>query len=195
MSKIQAIDVSMNLMRSILWQYEPASRAVALAEHDQSFVDAKHSGFWQDWYRDVFDISTANDFGLYLWGLILDCPMRLAAGQKTGYWWGFGPHHANFGQGNFGGIVKDFVDLLTTDEARQVILLRWAQMTVHPTITNTGAILDRIFGPGHVYLIDNFDMTQAYYFETLPSRRMRIFLEKYDLLPRPAGVRSQILEA
>src|SRR5690606_31982476 len=128
-----------NLMRSILWQYEGAPKAIAMARADQAYIDSHNGKFWTDWIRDVFDLTTANDFGLAVWARILDYPITLKSQKRvSGAVFGFGASHRNFERGNFG-IGQDEETLLGTEEARKLLRLRWFKLTMRPTIPNINA--------------------------------------------------------
>ncbi|WP_231668322.1 DUF2612 domain-containing protein [Ralstonia solanacearum] len=40
-------------------------------------TNATHTAFWENWIRDVFDLRTANDFGLSVWSEILGVPLAV----------------------------------------------------------------------------------------------------------------------
>lgn len=190
--KTQEFDYSVDLMRSILWQYESAPGMVQLARSDQAFIDSHNGKFWADWQRDVFDLTTANDFGLSVWSRILDYPITLASQKRTsGAIFGFGANHKNFELGNFG-VGQDEETLLGTDEARALLMLRWFKLTMRPTIPNINQALEIVFGPGQVFVVDSYDMTYAsYIFLHEPNHKLRDLLNRTDALPRPSTVGSQ----
>ena len=92
MNQIQAFDFSVDLMRALLWQYNDAARLEALLRQKQTWYDANQSAFWSDWLADVFDLRTANDFGLSVWAIILDIPLIVASAVDPSDkpLWGFG---------------------------------------------------------------------------------------------------------
>src|SRR5690606_18991371 len=172
--KTQEFDFSVDLMRSILWQYEGAPKMVALARAQQSFSDSRNGEFWTDWIRDVFDLTTANDFGLAVWSRILDYPITLKSEKRiSGAVFGFGGNHKNFEKGNFG-IGEDQETLLGTEEARKLLRLRWLKLTMRPTIPNINMMLAEVFGPGEVFVVDSYDMTYAtFMFSHAPNYKLR----------------------
>lgn len=189
--KEQAFDFSVNLMRSILWQYEGAPNAVALARNDQAFIDVRHSEFWKDWITDVFDLTTANTFGLTVWARILDLPITILESRNVDNVWGFGIHNENFNNGGFG-VGLDSEIILDTESARQLLRLRWVQLTMRPTVPNINRALSEIFGPGVVEVIDGYDMLYAtYFFQQTPDYKLRRLLERTNVLPRPSTVGVQ----
>lgn len=95
---IQQLAFHSDLLRAILWQYEGADNLKALARFKSDWFGRATVSFWQNWYRDVFNIDTANDFGLSVWSRILDVPLGIdippSEKEKTGI--GFGRKKANF---------------------------------------------------------------------------------------------------
>ena len=74
---IQSLNYSVNVLRPLLWQYNQADNLRGLLELKQAFYDSEHRDFWEDWYRDVFDLRTATDFGLTVWSIILNFPVNI----------------------------------------------------------------------------------------------------------------------
>lgn len=191
MRTTQEFFYSVNLMRSILWQYEGAPKMVQLSKKDQDFIDSANKEFWEDWNRDVFNLKTANDFGLAVWARILDAPLTIRNEALRVNVFGFGVNHRNFENGGFGrGIETE--TLLDTESARQFLLLRWVKLTMRPTIPNINKALMDIFGPGRVYVTDSYDMTFASYtFKQAVNYKVRRLLEQTDVLPRPSTVGTE----
>lgn len=190
MSKIQAFDYSVDLLRAILWQYNDAERLQALLDAKQSWYNDNQTAFWTDWYRDVFNLQTANDFGLSVWAIILDIPIVVTVepsdpGKPT---WGYGQYHKNYNNGNFSRRTPGAVHL-TTEQSRTVLRMRYFQLTSRGTVPEINAFLDILFGDlGGAYVIDALDMSMIYVFLfALPSQLQFVF-ERYDILPRPAAV-------
>lgn len=189
--KQQAFDFSVNLMRSILWQYESAPKAIALSRADQDFINQNHSEFWGNWITDVFDLTTANAFGLAVWARILDLPITITEARNVEDVWGFGVHNKNFENGGFG-VAEDTDLMLDVESARQLLRLRWVQLTMRPTVPNINRALEDIFGPGVVEVIDEYGMLYAtYFFQQTPDYKLRRLLERTNVLPRPSTVGVQ----
>lgn len=186
--RIQPFDFSINLMRSILWQYDGAENAVALARNDQSWINTSYADFWTNWYRDVFDVDTANSFGLSVWARILGLRLEIDAQRNVTSVWGFGVNNKNFENGGFGR-ASDEVISLDTGSARTLIKLRWFQLTMRPTVPNINAALEDVFGAGAAFVFDSYDMTMTYIFNSEPDYRLRRLLENTEILPRPSTVK------
>lgn len=196
MSNIQDIDTNANLLRAILWQYEGAPKLRQIVDAEQAYFDGAQAQFWSGWLRDVFDFNTANDFGLAVWARILDINLGVdvpASGNEAN--WGFSPNNENFGAGNFGRASSGELSL-TTDQKRLVIRLRYAQITKRPTLPNINETLATVFADfgGVAYAVDNQDMTIEYLFAFALPSSLKLVLEQYDLLLRPAGVGYTVSE-
>lgn len=192
--RVQPFDQSVNVLPSILWQYENADKFVRLIQSQQAWIDENQNKFWQDWLRDVFDVDTANSFGLSVWARILGINLAVPTTPTVGNTsWGFGASRLNFGRGNFGR-DRDGQINLSLDQQRLVIKLRLAQIIVRPTSYYINEMLESILNaPGRsVYAYDTLDMEYVVYvFDFAPDSQLRFILENYDLLPRPSGVGVQ----
>lgn len=192
MSRIQAFDSSVNVLKALLWEHDGADKLVKLATLKQEWYEKNHSEFWDNWVRDVFNIDTANQFGLAVWGRILDVKMQVTSAPDVGKAaFGFGTANKNFQNGNFGNRNSNTVGL-TVDQQRLVIRLRYFKLTARGTVPETNRFLKQIFtdeGQGRVFVTDPYDMSfVTYFFEQAPTSQVQFILDNYDLLPRPAGV-------
>lgn len=188
---VQHFDFSVNLLRALLWQYNDAARIQSLFSSKSEWYEEAQAGFWEDWRRDVFDLTTANDFGLSVWGIILNVPLSYglpSSGARPV--WGFGIFNQNFENGNFGRDASGVAGL-TLDQKRLVLRLRYYQLISDGSVPHINFVLKEVFGTG--YVLDPEDMTATYVFPTaLPSGVLAV-LQEFDLLPRPAGVEINIL--
>jgi hypothetical protein len=100
--QIQDVDFSLELMRAVLWQYEGAKKLQGIIAAKQAWYDENQEAFWLRWYRDVFNLFTAGDFGLTVWGIILGIRRTtfVAPGREDYPAWGF-TGRKNFCRGNF----------------------------------------------------------------------------------------------
>lgn len=188
--KIQALDYSVDLLRNLLWQYNEAERLEKLIQLKQDWYDRSQSEFWADWVTDVFDLQTANDFGLSVWAIILDIPLVVTPDpdppDKPIWGFGSGNTRVNFTNGNFASTSGGFG--LTTAQKRLVLRLRYFQLVGRGTIPEINDFMARLFGPSVVYANDTGGMRLRYVFSAPPSSALELVLTAYDLLPRPAGV-------
>ncbi len=76
MSTIQEFnDFLIDLSPCLLWQYDQAKNLNSLINSKQNWYDIYQSEFWQNWYNNVFNLSTCNIFGLSIWSVILNVPL------------------------------------------------------------------------------------------------------------------------
>jgi len=189
---VQAFDFSVDLLQVLLWQYNDAARLQGLLERKQEWYNVEHEGFWGDWVRDVFDLRTANSFGLAVWSVILDIPTSIVATDDPDKpIWGFGQYRENFNNGNFATISATN---LTLEQKRLLLRLRYFQLVTRGTVPEVNQFLAYLFEPlGTVWVSDGLAMNARYVFEfPLPSD-FELVLTEYDLLPRPAGVKVDFI--
>ena len=191
MSNIQDFDFSVDLLRNILWQYNDAPNLNSLITQKQNWYDVNHTQFWNDWITNVFDLRTANEFGLSLCAIILDVPLSFTAqaSSTTKIGWGFGSHRKNFERGNFVRAYSGSVGL-STEQKRIVLQLRYFQLTNSGNAVDINRFLLGVFGQnyGQIYVRDNLDMSITYMLSFTPPSKLKLILDKFDLWPRPNGV-------
>lgn len=193
---IEALDFSVDLTKSLLWQYQNAPNLQSLVNQKNAWYAENETEYWEDWYNDVFNLKTANDFGLSVWSIILGQPTYInnQPSPKNYPAWGFGQYHKNFTQGNFasnnGNTYK-----LPKEVARIVLQLRYFQLVSSGTVPETNRMLSYVFQDyGAAWLEDGLNMTQRYYFSFPLSSDLLLALRSFDILPRPAGVKSEIYQ-
>lgn len=82
---------------------------------------------------------------------------------------------------------------LDLEQKRLVLRLRFFQLISRGTVPETNRFLKALFGHlGEVYVLDGLDMTATYVFRFQPPSAVLYVLERFDLLPRPAGVSIRI---
>lgn len=188
MSTIEVFDFSADILRALLWRNNAAPNITALIQNKQNYFDSDNQDFWSAWLADVFDMRTANTFGLNVWSIILGFPISIVSivVPPPNSNWGFGADRINFNNGNFsplGGFP------LTLEDARIVLRLRYYQLTTNGNVSEINRILADIFSAqGLAYVTDGLDMTLTYVFDfVVPSSLQNVF-SSLDILPRPAGV-------
>lgn len=188
MSQIQAFDFSVDLLRALLWQYNDAARLEGLLRQKQEWYDTNQKGFWENWATDVFDLRTANDFGLAVWSIILNLPLFIESQDDPAKpIWGFDQYRENFNNGNFASISSSG---LTVEQKRLALRLRYFQLVTTGTVSEINAFFAYLFEPlGSAYVVDGYDMRARYVFGFPVPSVLEAVLTEFDLLPRPAGVK------
>jgi hypothetical protein len=190
MGTVQEFDYSVDVLAALLWQYNQAPNLTSLLTQQQAWYDLNQTEFWTDWYNNVFNLQTANQFGLSVWAIILNIPIIVATSPSNPMIPGifFSSNHATFNQGNFFDTGNTAIQL-TVEQASIVLRMRYYQLTSKGTVPEINRFLSILFEDyGTCYVLDGLNMTGEYIFEFgLPSAIEYIF-NNYDILPRPAGV-------
>lgn len=210
MSKTVAdFDFSVNVLASLLWQHNNAPMLTSLARAKHDWVDQANTQFWNDWFRDVFDLRTANEFGCRVWAAILGSQlfMNIGPGDRLSPTFGFGSENpdgsvgfdngnVNYDRGNFTNLESSIIGL-TVQQQRILLRLRYFQLIGRCTVPEINRILADVFADeGSAYVLDSNDMQfMVYMFLFNPSSQLAFLLENFDLLPRPAtvGVRYNVV--
>jgi len=187
---IQQLDFSVNLLSSLLWEYSNATNLQSIIQSKQDWFNSFQEQFWNDWITNVFNLQTANAFGLEVWSIILGQPLYInTMPSVNNAYWGFGANRANFTRGNFASANGGSINLpLATN--RLLLQLRAFQINSSGTVPEINRFLKFVFAPwGTGYLQDNGNMTQEFIFN-FPITWDLQFVFELDLLPRPSGVSS-----
>lgn len=193
MSNIQEFDYSVDLLRAILWQDNNAVEMQSILTQKQAWYDANQTQFWDDWYTNIFDIRTANEFGLSVWAVILGIPTSLIETPVLKPNFGFGSFNTNFNHATFGTLGATSVGL-TLEEKRILLRLRYFKLVSNCTIPATNDFLQKLFADfGSVYILDNGNMAITYVFTYQPGVAFLSLVQSLDVLPRMAGVKIRFI--
>ena len=133
--------------------------------------------------------SSAHSHGalVRVWAIILRLPISIAENPTVDVLYGFSEDDETFDNAPYYPLNTD--NVLTPDDARLALRLRYRTLTTNASVFNVNRILEDVFkSEGLAYVIDNKDMTAEYVFDFSLSSSLRDVIEKYDLLPRPVGV-------
>lgn len=193
MSTVQQFDFSVDLMEALLWQHNNAVRLNALSRAKNAWYQENSGDFWTAWVRDVFDLRTANLFGLRVWSIILDLPLNFAVPLNTSKAFGFGVYNANFNRRGFA-LTDNNAATVDLEDARLLLRLRYLQLICYPSIPEINRILRTVFADrGGAYAEDSLDMRYVVFVLGFPpGSSLAQLLFQYDVLPRPAGVGVRI---
>ncbi len=138
------LDFEINLLENVTWFYDQAVDFRKLVELKDAWYDQNGTQFWEGWYNSVFNLKTANQFGCVVWAIILNVPVELIYRPNTGIPWGVGKYRENFRYANFA--PESEIPLLTLDEARRLLQMRYYAQTMSPSVGNINAALKAVFG-------------------------------------------------
>lgn len=155
------------ILASILWQYEHASNVVGVIETFKAAYDASTKDFF-DALLGRYDLSDENisDFGLAVWGVILDLPRPYVDGA-----------------------------MLSSDIYRRLLLGKLRLLNTDATIDNYIEYCNLVFGDGNVSVVDNGDMALTFVMNDgveLDDELEAVLEMQESLLVYPAGVKSNV---
>jgi len=199
---IEEFDYDIDITKVLLWQYNHAANLEKLVINKNIWTALFGTLFWDDWFFIVFDLRTADLFGLTIWSIILDLPLFVPVTSEPPVGvpvWGYNKiitpppppdlenSYLNYNWSNLAGALV--VPVLTQEEQRTALRLRYYQLVSRGAVTEVNVFLNYLFGSqGGAWMIDNFDMTITYQFGFPISGVLLSVIDAYSLLPRPAGV-------
>lgn len=180
----QQFDFIVDVTKTLIWQYNDAAKLQAIIEDKQAWLDRDFRDFWTNWYRDVFDLQTANDFGLQVWAEILGVHFTLPEDVPTLIFGFDGSGLLNFNNSVF---KPSGANVLTTEQKRLILRLRYRQLTSNATIDEIQRAVGEIFAGATV--LDKLDMTAGILVSpTVPDSFTEYVLDNFDVVPRPNSV-------
>lgn len=161
-----------NLLSSIIWQYDNAQNLQSLITQKNDWYNANVEQFWQDIITNFLNINTANDWGLGLWGNILQVSRTINVnGQLT---------------------------TLSKEMYRRLILGKLSLIKSNGSVPEINAYLNFIFQDKKTstslgaIVHDNQDMSLYYIFNFEPTDEEMALINSRTFLPTPAGVQDKI---
>ncbi|MFJ3048523.1 DUF2612 domain-containing protein [Herbaspirillum chlorophenolicum] len=177
-----------NFAQTIISQYANSPTLVQLVTNmnDHISPDADIDGF----YDAIFNINTATDYGLDIWGRIVgvDRYLKIPANpDQIGFNNGPG---VPFNQAPFnGGIASTQTYRLSNDAFRTLIFAKALANISDCTAPSINQLLRNMFaGRGRCYVADTGDMTLRYVFEFALQPYEQAIILNSGVFPRPAGV-------
>lgn len=161
---IGTINFTIDNSRCWLWQYDQAPNLSALLKSSDAFVQNNVSKFWEDWEKNVFNIRTADTFGLNLWGKILGV-------ERIKYT-------------NDAGETVAFTD----DMYRLLLLARVMKFNSNGSLKSINDYLQFVFEGKPVFCVTNNDMSIRIILYYHPSTEDMAVIQSDGFIPVPAGV-------
>lgn len=164
MAKIATLDFRCDLDAVKLWQYTDAIKLLTIINNQQKFADTNIPDFWRDFDNNVFNLTTANTFGLALWGRLLNSP-RPTYTDKDGN-------------------VIEFTD----EQYRLVLRAKIYLLTFNGSAQSLNHFFKTILPDVIVEIVDNYDMTVNINVISEITPEIRVVLDYPGFPPKPAGV-------
>jgi hypothetical protein len=178
---------------TVISQYQNSPTLLQLVQNMSDNIDP--GADLNQFYDLVWNIDTAQGYGLDVWGRIVGVGRVLNV--PSGAWFGFQEStDANgFNQQPFfsgGGLTENFS---LTDEAFRLLILAKALANITDgSIPAINQILLNLFpGRGNCFVTDGLDMTMTYTFDFPLSPVDLAIVESSNVLPRPAGVSVTVI--
>lgn len=189
-----------NLNKTILSQYANSPVLLALIQSMNDALDpaANITAF----YNDIFNILTAQGYGLDVWGRIVGVnrtiafPLNVSVGQYLGYMEAADSNLMPFGQAPFYLSPSVVPNLTLTDPAFRILILTKAIFNIsNSSIPSINGILRSLFqGRGNCYVLDLGNMHARLVFE-FPLQPFEITILKYSgVFAGPTGVGIVIMD-
>lgn len=146
----------------VLWQYLEAEKLRKIIDNEKAFSDKNLSEFWDDYNNNVFNLRSADSFGLSVWGILLNQPRPL------------------------------YTDLtpFNDDDYRTWLLAQVFNLTFDGTERSLRKFLNTVFPDVEFSITDNGDMTVN--IKVLNEGDMtpaqKALLRHPNFLPRPVAV-------
>lgn len=161
-----------NLIQNVLWQYENAAGLKSLISQKEEWYSTNLNVFWQKIVDDFLNIKTATDWGLNLWGKILNVSrIYYVNGEQI---------------------------TLSTELYRRLILGKMSLIRSNGTVPEINKYLNFIFSDhttNDTYAAvvqDNTDMSVYYVLNFTPTDEELALIYSRTFLPTPAGVLDKI---
>nr|WP_298794633.1 DUF2612 domain-containing protein [uncultured Acetobacter sp.] len=178
-----------DVQKTILSQYACAPSLNALiAAWNQAFDPA---ALIDQWYTQVWNIATAQGYGLDVWGRIVGVQRVLSISSDS--FMGFEEASDLTEQGFntapwYKGAATSSNVRLSDEGFRQLIYAKAMANITDGSVTSLNAILMALFaGQGDAWVEDN-NMTMTYVFNFIPTDVQVSIIQGSGVLPRPAGV-------
>lgn len=162
---INNLNFTIDCNHVFLWQYNDAEKLTAILKGTEEFISTAVSDFWQSYLEDIFTISTANSFGLEMWGRTLGIVRPTYTDSDTG------------------NIVN-----ISDELYRRMLIGAIYKFNMTCTVPEINQYLRYVFGNKPIYVVDGLDMSMKIvaYFD-ITEEELAI-LNSDDFIPRPAGV-------
>lgn len=184
---------SFDIFDTVISQYANSPVLLGLIGVFRDYVDP--SANLDEFYRLIWDVGTAQGYGLDVWGRIVGISRVLAVPNDD--FLGFEealPGSLPFNQGVFyvgTGLTSNFA--LSDTAYRRLIIAKALANICDGSIPSINRILMALFpANGNCYVQDNGDMTIVFVFETALSPVEYVIAAQSGVLPRPTGVTATV---
>lgn len=185
-----------NVLRTVISQYGNSPTLLQLLNNMDAYIDPRTN--FADFFNFVWNVDTAQGFGLDIWGRIVVVSRYLEIDEPVEF---FGFNEAGdacpFDDAPFfsGELVSSNTYRLSDDAYRKLILVKALANITSCTAPGLNQLIRNLFAEqGACYVNDLGGMAMRYTFEFELSAYDRAILLKSGIFPHPAGVATSVLE-
>lgn len=179
-----------NIGQTILSQYANSPALCAIIDAWNQALDP--ATLIDQWYALVWNVKTAQGYGLDVWGRIVGVSRVLSIESVAYLGWRETSDltEEGFNQAPwYSGADATSNYRLSDDGYRQLIYAKALANISDGSVLSINTILTTLFsGQGDAYIKDNGDMTMTYVFRFVPTDVQVSIIQNSGVLPRPAGV-------
>jgi hypothetical protein len=193
---ISAIAISPNIDQTLISQYAQSPVLTALIDNLSEYFD--QSANWNNFYQYVWNIDTAQNWGLDFWGKILgvsryvEIPITAeylgfegSGGTASGYPFGVGVFYS--------GSTSTQTYALLDPDYRTLLYAKAFANICRTCIPVLNQLMRLLFpGLGDTYCLDNGNMAMTYYLGWVPTPIQLAIVEQSGAVPHPTGVAVSI---
>lgn len=175
--------------QTVLSQYANSPVMLRVIRYFSNWLDLGNP--FDEFYRKIWNIDTAEGYGLDVWGRILGVSrvLQVPAGEYIGF--EQQPEAQTFGHGILFRGFNQTNSAALTDEAYRLLLLAKAAFNItDASIPAINQILLTLFDDG--YVRDNQDMTMTYVFSAPLDPVQTAIVMQSGAIPRPCGVFADV---
>lgn len=191
-----------NVDLTVLAQYSNSTKLRSLIDTFNLAVEPE--SFIDTFYDMVWNIDTAQGYGLDVWGKIVGVS-RLLTVNTTSKYLGFEEALTGVSQPDdpqpfdqapfYNGVQSTGTVTLSDDAFRKLILVKALSNITDCTVPNINNLLTILFSSGGTAFVTNTGSMSIRYVFTFPLSAVEESIVKYSgALPRPAGVLTEIMQ-
>lgn len=185
-----------NVEQTIISQFSNSPTIVGLVRNMNAYIDQTTN--FQAFYDYVWNVNTAQGFGLDIWGRIVDVSRNLqVAPSVTNFGFSDGVNdYAPFGQAPFYAGPPATSTYTLSDDAYRTLILAKALANISATTSQAlNQLLRNLFpGRGRCYVNDMGAMSMRYTFEFALQPYELAIVKTSGVLPHGAGVNVTVLQ-
>lgn len=175
-------------------QYANSSAIQTLVSNLQMYFDPVRAT--DEFYNKIWNIDTANSYGLDIWGRIVGVGryLNVKNSEKN---FGFNTPNNSFAPFNVApfrnGEPVTSTYRLTDEAYRKLVMVKAMANIVRPNAPTLNLMLQYLFSGRRCYALDLGNMSMRYVFAFYLQPFEKVIIQS-EIMPRPAGVRLEILE-